>query len=61
MAGHYQLGEGLAMMRPVYVAETQEQAEKDCKEGYNLLGQWGSHGLYKDWTPDGYRRRAGAR
>ena len=39
------------MMRPCYVAETQEQAEKDCYEGYNLLGQWGSHGLYKDWAP----------
>ena len=47
----YELGEGMAMMRPVYVAETQEQAEKDCKDGYNLLGQWGSHGLYKDWAP----------
>ena len=47
----YALGEGMAMMRPCYVAETQDQAEKDCKEGYNLLGQWGSHGLYKDWTP----------
>ncbi|SVC07646.1 uncharacterized protein METZ01_LOCUS260500, partial [marine metagenome] len=47
----YALGEGMAMMRPCYVAETQDQAEKDCKEGYNLLGQWGSHGLYKDWAP----------
>ena len=47
----YALGEGMAMMRPCYVAETQEQAEKDCKEGYTLLGQWGSHGLYKDWAP----------
>ena len=47
----YALGEGLAMMRPCYVAATQEQAEKDCRDGYNLLGDWGSHGLYKDWTP----------
>ena len=45
----FNLGEGLAVMRPCYVAETQEQAERDTREGYNLLGQWGSTSVFKDW------------
>ena len=45
----YVLGEGLAVMRPTYVAETREEAERDTRHGFNLLGQWGSTGLYRTW------------
>ena len=44
------LGEGLAVMRPTYIAETREEAERDARHGFNLLGQWGSTGLYRQWT-----------
>ena len=36
-------------MRPAYVAETREEAERDARHGFNLLGQWGSTGLYRTW------------
>ena len=45
----YALGEGLAVMRPTYVADTREEAERDARHGFNLLGQWGSTGLYRTW------------
>ena len=45
----YALGEGLAVMRPTYIAETREEAERDARHGFNLLGQWGSTGLYRTW------------
>ena len=45
----FALGEGLAVMRPTYIAETREEAERDARRGFNLLGQWGSHGLYRTW------------
>ncbi len=41
------LGEGLAVMRPAYVAETREEAESAARQGFNLLGQWGATGLYR--------------
>ena len=45
----YALGEGLSVMRPTYVAETREEAERAARHGFNLLGQWGSISLYKQW------------
>ncbi len=45
----YALGEGLSVMRPTYIAETREEAERDARHGFNLLGQWGSTGLYRTW------------
>ena len=45
----FALGEGLAVMRPTYVAETREQAEREARHGFNLLGAWGSTGLYRQW------------
>ena len=45
----FALGEGLSVMRPTYIAETREEAERDARHGFNLLGQWGSIGLYKQW------------
>ena len=36
-------------MRPTYIAETREEAERDARHGFNLLGQWGSTGLYRQW------------
>ena len=42
----YGLGEGLAVMRPTYIAETQKQAEADTEPGFNLLGEWASTSLY---------------
>ena len=45
----YALGEGLAVMRPTYIAQTREEAERDARHGFNLLGQWGSTGLYRTW------------
>ena len=36
-------------MRPTYIAETREEAERDARHGFNLLGQWGSTGLYRTW------------
>ena len=30
----------------MYIAETQEQAERDTQPGINLLGRWAATGLY---------------
>ena len=36
-------------MRPTYIGETREQAERDARHGFNVLGQWGSTGLHRTW------------
>ena len=57
----YALGEGLAVMRPTYIAETREEAERDARHGFNLLGQWGSTastGLGRAWSRKTKWRRA---
>ena len=43
----FALGEGVALMRNVYVAETEEEALRDTREGSNLLSTWGSGNLYR--------------
>ena len=43
----YAFGEGLSVMRPTYLAETRAEAERAAHHGFNLLGRWGSTGLYR--------------
>ena len=41
------IGEGVALMRNTYVAETWEEAERDTRPGINLLSTWASGNLYR--------------